>query len=60
MKDAEDELELLKDDVDALETTIDNRRKGGDSDKEAEKERVITLARRLGGDLKRWVIEISM
>ncbi|KAL4918783.1 P-loop containing nucleoside triphosphate hydrolase protein [Aspergillus aurantiobrunneus] len=53
LKDAEDELELLKDDVDALESPADSRRKGLDSEKETEKERVITLARRLTSDLKR-------
>ncbi|KAL6230050.1 hypothetical protein BDW75DRAFT_234700 [Aspergillus navahoensis] len=53
LKDAEDELELLKDDVDALETPTDSRRKGADSEKETEKERVVALARRLANDLKR-------
>ncbi|KAL4810220.1 P-loop containing nucleoside triphosphate hydrolase protein [Aspergillus unguis] len=53
LRDAEDELELLKDDVDALETTTHSRRKGLDSEKENEKERVIALARRLAVDLKR-------
>ncbi|KAL2865792.1 uncharacterized protein BJX67DRAFT_372948 [Aspergillus lucknowensis] len=53
LKEAEDELELLKVDVDALETLTDGRRKGIDSDKETEKERVIALAQRLANDLKR-------
>ncbi|KAL4996422.1 P-loop containing nucleoside triphosphate hydrolase protein [Aspergillus recurvatus] len=53
LKDAEYELELLKDDIDALEATADSRRKGVDSDKETEKERVIALAQRLANDLKR-------
>ncbi|KAL3492508.1 hypothetical protein BJX62DRAFT_224486 [Aspergillus germanicus] len=53
LKEAEDDLELLKVDVDALETPADNRRKGHDSEKETERERVIALARRLSGDLKR-------
>ncbi|KAL4783524.1 P-loop containing nucleoside triphosphate hydrolase protein [Aspergillus varians] len=53
LKDAEDELELLKDDVDAIEIITDNRRKGLDSEKETEKERVVALARRLANDLKR-------
>ncbi|KAL4951739.1 hypothetical protein BDW69DRAFT_186100 [Aspergillus filifer] len=53
LKDAEDELELLKDDVDALETAPDTRKKSLDSEKETEKERVIALARRLANDLKR-------
>lgn len=53
LKDAEDELELLKDDVDALETQTDSRRKGVDSEKETEKERAVALARRLAHDLKK-------
>ncbi|BCS22341.1 putative protein transport membrane glycoprotein Sec20 [Aspergillus puulaauensis] len=53
LKDAEDELELLKDDVDALETQTDSRRKGMDSEKETEKERAVALARRLANDLKK-------
>ncbi|KAL2811900.1 hypothetical protein BJX63DRAFT_422128 [Aspergillus granulosus] len=53
LKEAEDNLELLKVDVDALETPADSRRKGQDSEKETEKERVIALARRLSGDLKK-------
>ncbi|KAL4870826.1 hypothetical protein BDV12DRAFT_184191 [Aspergillus spectabilis] len=53
LKDAEVELELLKDDVDALETSADVRRRWQDSEKETEKERVIALARRLADDLKR-------
>ncbi|KAL4765567.1 putative protein transport membrane glycoprotein Sec20 [Aspergillus foveolatus] len=53
LKDAEDELELLKDDVDDLEATTDSRRRGVGLEKETEKERVIALARRLANDLKR-------
>ncbi|KAL4755492.1 hypothetical protein BDW72DRAFT_200103 [Aspergillus terricola var. indicus] len=53
LKDAEDELELLKDDVDDLEATTDSRRRGVGLDKETEKERVIALARRLANDMKR-------
>ncbi|KAL2835107.1 hypothetical protein BDW59DRAFT_168396 [Aspergillus cavernicola] len=53
LKDAEDELELLKVDVDALETATDSRRKDLDSEKETEKERVISLTRRLTDELKR-------
>ncbi|KAL4901330.1 hypothetical protein BDW74DRAFT_170260 [Aspergillus multicolor] len=53
LKEAEDELELLKDDVDALEATTDTRRKGVDSEKETEKERVVAMARRLAKDLKK-------
>jgi replication factor C subunit 2/4 len=53
LKDAEDELELIKDDVDDLESTTDSRRRGAGFEKETEKERVIALARRLANDLKR-------
>ncbi|KAL4818147.1 hypothetical protein BDW67DRAFT_190182 [Aspergillus spinulosporus] len=53
LKDAEDELELLKDDVEDLEATTDSRRRGVGLEKETEKERVIALARRLTNDLKR-------
>ncbi|KAL3463090.1 hypothetical protein BJX64DRAFT_276777 [Aspergillus heterothallicus] len=53
LKEAEDELELVKVDVDALEITSDSRRKGQDSEKETEKERIIAYARRLDEDLRR-------
>ncbi|PTU17549.1 hypothetical protein P175DRAFT_0512274 [Aspergillus ochraceoroseus IBT 24754] len=53
LKDAEDELELLKVDVDVLESTVDTRRKGLDAEKELEKERVVSSTRRLTDDLKR-------
>jgi replication factor C subunit 2/4 len=53
LKEAEDELELLKDDVDDLEATTDSRRRGVGLEKETEKERVIALARRMANDLKR-------
>ncbi|KAI9376324.1 P-loop containing nucleoside triphosphate hydrolase protein [Aspergillus egyptiacus] len=53
LKDAEHELELLQVDVDALDTATDTRRKGLDSEKEAERERVVALTRRLTDELKR-------
>ncbi|KAL4796991.1 hypothetical protein BDV19DRAFT_387860 [Aspergillus venezuelensis] len=53
LKDAEDELELLKDDVEALEKAPDIRKKSADSEKGTEKERVIATARRLTNDLKK-------
>ncbi|KAL2846935.1 P-loop containing nucleoside triphosphate hydrolase protein [Aspergillus pseudoustus] len=53
LKETEDDLELLKVDVDALENSADSRRKGQDLEKETEKERVIALTRRLSDDLKR-------
>ncbi|KAL3482466.1 P-loop containing nucleoside triphosphate hydrolase protein [Aspergillus californicus] len=52
LKDAEDDLELMTVDVDALEIATDSRRKGLDSEKETE-ERVIALAQRLTAELKR-------
>ena len=55
LKEAEEDMELLRDEVEALESGSDNRRKTVDDDKEAEKERVISLAGRLDGDLKRLV-----
>ncbi|PYH68993.1 putative protein transport membrane glycoprotein Sec20 [Aspergillus vadensis CBS 113365] len=53
LKDAEEQLELLKVEVEALETAADTRRKGVDNEKESERERVIALAGRLADDLKR-------
>lgn len=55
LKDAEEEMELLRDEVDALEPATEGRRKAIDSEKEAERERVVSLAGRLDGDLKRLV-----
>ncbi|KAJ5220271.1 hypothetical protein N7468_009475 [Penicillium chermesinum] len=55
LKDAEEELELLRIDVDALGPIVDNRRKVSISagEKDNEKERVISLAERLEQDLKK-------
>lgn len=57
LKDAEEELELLRVEVEALDPGFDSRRKlsvkGGD--KLAERERVAAMAGRLSEDLKRWV-----
>ncbi|PYH35758.1 putative protein transport membrane glycoprotein Sec20 [Aspergillus neoniger CBS 115656] len=53
LKEAEEQLELLKVEVEALETAADTRRKGVDNEKESERERVIALAGRLADDLKR-------
>lgn len=55
LKDAEGQIELLKVEVEALESGAENRRKGMDNDKEAERERVVVLAGRLAEDLRRWV-----
>ncbi|ODM14258.1 hypothetical protein SI65_10313 [Aspergillus cristatus] len=53
LKEAEDQMELLRVEIEALESSMENRRKGVDSEKEAEKERVVVLAGRLTEDLKR-------
>ncbi|OJJ75672.1 hypothetical protein ASPBRDRAFT_168819 [Aspergillus brasiliensis CBS 101740] len=53
LKEAEEQLELLKVEVEALEAAADTRRKGVDNEKESERERVIALAGRLAEDLKR-------
>lgn len=53
LKEAEEQLELLKVEVEALEAAADTRRKGVDNEKESERERVIALAGRLADDLKR-------
>lgn len=57
LKDAEGELELLRVEVEALDTGSDNRRRTSvaTGDKEAEKERVIAMAGRLADDFKRCV-----
>ncbi|GAD99680.1 Sec20 domain protein [Paecilomyces variotii No. 5] len=53
LKETEEEMELLKVDVDALESAP-IKRKGFDfGEKEAERERVVAMARRLDEDLKR-------
>ncbi|KAJ6067504.1 uncharacterized protein N7446_004541 [Penicillium canescens] len=55
LKEAEQELELLRVDVEALETGTDSRRKASASqgEKEAERERVAAMAGRLAEELKR-------
>ncbi|KAJ5801281.1 uncharacterized protein N7518_003349 [Penicillium psychrosexuale] len=55
LKEAEQELELLRVEVEALETGSDSRRKSSavHGQKEVEKERVISMAGRLAEDLKR-------
>jgi hypothetical protein len=59
LKDAEGELELLRGDIEALDTGSDGRRKSAvnGGEKEAEKERVVAMAGRLWDDLKRYVFE---
>lgn len=59
VKEAEEELELLRVEVEALDSGTGDRRRrslAGNGDKEAEKERVAALAGRLAADLKRCVI----
>lgn len=55
LKEAEQELELLRVEVEALETGSDSKRKtsAAHGHKEADKERVISMAGRLAEDLKR-------
>lgn len=53
LKDAEEELELLKVEVEALEPVTDSRRKAVDNEKELERERIVALAGRLAQDLKK-------
>ncbi|KGO71220.1 Sec20 [Penicillium italicum] len=55
LKEAEQELELLRVEVEALETGSDSKRKTSavHGQKEAERERVISMAGRLADDLKR-------
>lgn len=62
LKEAESELELLRGDIEALDTGSEGRRKSAVSggDKEAEKERVVAMAGRLADELKRCVFRISI
>ncbi|KAE8148662.1 hypothetical protein BDV25DRAFT_131038 [Aspergillus avenaceus] len=53
LKDAETQLELLKVEVEALESVPENRRRAQDNEKELERERIVALAGRLADDLKR-------
>ncbi|KAF5864719.1 hypothetical protein ETB97_006564 [Aspergillus alliaceus] len=53
LKEAEAQLELLKVEVEALETAPEGRRKGQDNEKELERERVVATAGRLTEDLKK-------
>lgn len=56
LKDAEGQMELLKVEVEVLESKTENRRKGVDSEKEEERGRILALAGRLEEDLKRYVL----
>lgn len=59
LKDAEDEFELLREEVNALKSDSGGRKKSAthmNGEKETEKERIIAMARRLEDDLKRLVM----
>lgn len=60
LKDAEGQMELLKVEVEVLESKTENRRKGVDSEKEEERGRVLALAGRLEEDLKRYVLSLLL
>ncbi|KAL4897690.1 Sec20-domain-containing protein [Aspergillus ambiguus] len=53
LKNVEEELDLLKVEVDDLEPVTDSRRKAVDNEKELERERTVALAGRLAEDLKK-------
>ncbi|PYH47933.1 putative protein transport membrane glycoprotein Sec20 [Aspergillus saccharolyticus JOP 1030-1] len=53
LKGAEDQLELLRVEVEGLEAGPESRRKGLNNEKESERERVVALAGRLTEELKR-------
>lgn len=56
LKEAEEEMELLTEEVEMLKGAGNNRRKGGENgDKDAERRRVIGIAERLTTDVKRYV-----
>lgn len=57
LKEAEEEMELLRVEVDMLESAGTARRRGGGEpdDRDAERKRVVSLAEKLTGDLKRCV-----
>ena len=53
LKEAEEQLELLKVDVESLESGSESRRKTVDNEKELERERIVASAGRLTDDLKK-------
>lgn len=61
LKEAESELELLRGDIEALDTGSEGRRKSAvnGGEKEAEKERVVSMVGRLADELKRCVFRIG-
>lgn len=62
LKDAEEELELLRVEVEALDTASDSRRKTSvvNGEKEAERERVNAMAGRLADELKKYVLSFHV
>lgn len=62
LKEAEEEMELLRVEVDMLESAGTARRRGsGDpDDRDAERKRVVSLAEKLAADLKRCVYFIPL
>lgn len=58
LKAAEEQMELLRVEVEALESGMENKRKGLGSEKEEERERVVVLAGRLVEDLRRYVLSM--
>lgn len=55
IKEVEEEMELLKDEANAMDIGGENRRRGVDSEKEAEKERMVSMTEKLMMDLKGFV-----
>ena len=56
LKEVEEEVELVQVEIEALEPVSENRRRGpNNEEKEAERERVVSLAKRFEADLKRCV-----
>jgi hypothetical protein len=57
LKEAEEETEILKVEVEVLESTGNSKRKGGENgEKDAERRRVVNLSERLTEELKRSVV----
>ncbi|RHZ71498.1 hypothetical protein CDV55_106536 [Aspergillus turcosus] len=57
LKEAEEQMEILKVEVEALEIGNEGGRKGVDNAKELEKERIVALAGRLADEIKRTRVE---
>lgn len=57
LKEMDEEMELLRVDVEPLESTNYKRREG--ETKETEREEVVALMRKLDEDLRAWVVPVS-